>query len=106
LIEINEIAAGCGMMPVRLPGGSICRVVNHKECHMAVFRSANVGMADRAVRYLLAVLLVVAAYAYLAEPWSYVAYAATLILAVTAIVRFCPAYALFGASTCRTPRAH
>ncbi|HEY9057552.1 MAG TPA: DUF2892 domain-containing protein, partial [Aurantimonas sp.] len=33
-------------------------------------------------------------------PWSWAAYAVAAILVLTALVRFCPAYALFGASTC------
>ncbi|NDV85461.1 DUF2892 domain-containing protein [Aurantimonas aggregata] len=72
---------------------------------MALFRNANVGTEDRVVRIVLAAVAAIAAYAYLAAPWSYVAYAVALILVVTAVVRFCPAYALFGASTCRTPTA-
>ena len=73
---------------------------------MSSFRTANIGTADRAVRIVVAALLTVAAYAYLAAPWSYVAYVAALVLIVTAVVRFCPAYALVGASTCQTPKAH
>ncbi|MBB4002209.1 MAG: DUF2892 domain-containing protein [Aurantimonas endophytica] len=73
---------------------------------MALFRTANVGTEDRVVRIVLAAIAAIAAYAYLAAPWSYVAYAVALILLLTAVVRFCPAYALFGASTCRRPTAH
>ena len=73
---------------------------------MALFRSANVGTTDRIVRVALAFLAAYAGYALLATPWAYLAYAVAVILALTAVVRFCPAYALVGASTCRARVAH
>ncbi|UIJ72558.1 DUF2892 domain-containing protein [Aurantimonas sp. HBX-1] len=73
---------------------------------MALFRTANVGPTDRVVRIVLAAVVAFAAYAYLAAPWSYVGYAVAVILVATAAVRFCPAYALVGASTCRTTQTY
>ncbi|WP_206454363.1 YgaP family membrane protein [Aurantimonas marina] len=64
-----------------------------------MFSTANVGTADRVVRILLGIALAAYAYTSLASPWSWVAYAVAAILILTALVRFCPAYALFGAST-------
>ena len=58
------------------------------------------------MRIALAIIAAYAGYALLAAPWTYFAYAVAVILALTALVRFCPAYALFGASTCRRRVAH
>lgn len=65
-----------------------------------MFSTANVGAADRVIRILLGIALATYAYASLVSPWSWVAYAVAAILVLTALIRFCPAYALFGASTC------
>lgn len=66
----------------------------------------NVGSADRIVRVLLGVILIAAPFvsglALFANPllmWGAVGVGAVLVL--TAAVRFCPLYALFGLSTCK-----
>ncbi len=68
--------------------------------------SVNIGTADRVVRLVLGLALIVAALAsglpLFAEPLiRYVAVAVGAVLAVTAVVRFCPLYRIFGIRTCR-----
>lgn len=70
----------------------------------------NVGSADRIVRIVLGVILIAAPFlsglALFANPlliWGAVGVGAVLVL--TALVRFCPLYTLFGLSTCKvSPR--
>jgi len=66
----------------------------------------NVGGWDRAIRLLLAAAIVGAALfsglPVFADPfWLWGSIAVAVILAATAILRFCPLYAPFGISTCR-----
>lgn len=56
----------------------------------------NIRPLDRFARFALAILLAQAGYFWLASPWSFVAYAAALIMLVTASLRFCPIYKLLG----------
>lgn len=67
----------------------------------------NVGTPDRIVRLIIGVLLLVAPFvtgwALFANPvWTWVFVIVGLVLAVTGLVRFCPAYAIFNLSTSRT----
>jgi hypothetical protein len=62
--------------------------------------TTNVSTTDRAVRLGLAVLAVVAAYlAGFGSVLGIVLLVVAAVLAVTAVVRFCPLYRLFGMST-------
>ncbi len=56
----------------------------------------NILPLDRFVRFALAILFAEAGYFWLASPWSFVAYAAALVMLVTALVGFCPIYKLLG----------
>lgn len=69
-----------------------------------MFKSANVGTTDRVLRIVVGVALALYAVYGLASVWQWVAFAVAAILIITALVRFCPAYALFGASTCESPK--
>ncbi len=51
---------------------------------------------DRVLRLLFGVALLQLGYFWLAGPWSWLAYAAGLVLLVTAVFRFCPLYRLLG----------
>lgn len=70
----------------------------------------NVGSADRVVRLILGVILIAAPFlsglSLFASPlpfWGAVVVGAVLVL--TAAVRFCPLYTIFGLSTCKvSPR--
>ncbi len=66
----------------------------------------NVGTPDRIVRLVIGVLLLLAPFvtgwALFANPvWTWVFVIVGLVLAVTGLVRFCPAYAMFNLSTAR-----
>ena len=58
----------------------------------------NVGTIDQAVRVAIGLLLVILAASGVIGLWGYVG----LLLIATGAVRFCPAYRLFGLSTCKT----
>lgn len=58
----------------------------------------NVGTIDQAVRVAIGLLLVILAASGVIGLWGYVG----LVLIATGAVRFCPAYRLFGLSTCKT----
>lgn len=72
----------------------------------------NVGVLDRWVRFVLGLVLVMAAFVSpLAElvagwgAWKYLLTACGVVMLATALFRFCPAYTLFGIRTCpRTSR--
>lgn len=57
----------------------------------------NMGGSDRMVRFLLGVVLVMSAAVGALGGWAYLG----LIAVVTGLAGRCPAYALFGFSTCR-----
>lgn len=64
----------------------------------------NVGSADRLIRLILGVLLILAPFvsgwALFANPlWIWIFLLAGAVLAVTGVLRFCPGYAVFGLST-------
>ena len=68
--------------------------------------NANVGSIDRVIRLIVGLVLIVAPLLNMPAIWSnaqlaYVAMAVGLVLAGTAIFRFCPLYRLLGLSTCR-----
>ncbi len=58
----------------------------------------NIRPLDRFARFALAILFAEAGYFWLASPWSFVAYAAALVMLVTALLGFCPIYKLLGLS--------
>ena len=67
---------------------------------------ANVGTADRAVRLLLGIVLIAVAFVPSLPPASHILLqwamaGAGAVLIVTALVRFCPLYAIFGISSCK-----
>jgi hypothetical protein len=67
----------------------------------------NVGVLDRWVRFVVGIVLVMAAFvsplAELVAGWGQWKYALTawgLVMLATALFRFCPAYTLLGIRTC------
>jgi hypothetical protein len=61
----------------------------------------NVGTIDRVIRTLAgAALLAVGFLGGLASPWTFVAMGVGAVLLLTAIIGFCPPYALLGINTC------
>jgi hypothetical protein len=59
----------------------------------------NVNTPDRIIRAIAGVLLLQAAYFWLAGTEQLVAYAAGAVMLATALLRFCPIYRIFGIST-------
>ncbi len=71
----------------------------------------NVGTADRALRFVLGLVLVAAVFVpplsgMVADwgSWKYALTAAGLVMLGTAAFRFCPAYTLLGIRTCPAER--
>lgn len=63
---------------------------------------ANVGSVDRVLRVILGLALL-SMLGWAPEPWKYVGLIGLVPLG-TALVSFCPVYALFGMSTCPMKR--
>ena len=68
--------------------------------------TANLGNADRIVRLLLGLVLFIAPLLNMPAIWSnstfaYASMAIGVVLAATALFRFCPLYRVFGISTCK-----
>lgn len=67
----------------------------------------NVGGTDRAIRLVIAVVAVVLALtAFKGSGVAIVMWIVAAIMALTAVVRFCPLYAPFGLSSCKVPAKH
>ncbi|CAX22015.1 conserved protein of unknown function, putative membrane protein [Methylorubrum extorquens DM4] len=63
--------------------------------------NANVGSIDRLLRLVAGLILAGFGLGLLTETWSWIALGAGVILALTALVGFCPAYRLLGINTCQ-----
>ncbi len=75
-----------------------------------MFKAANVGTTDRIIRLVVGALLIALPYATALELFAspvfyWGAQVVGAVLIVTALVRFCPAYTLFGLRTCKTTEA-
>ena len=65
--------------------------------------TTNVGSADRLIRIVLGLILVLLPFVTNVGPiLTYGAPIVGVVLVVTAFLRFCPAYRLFGIRTCKT----
>ncbi len=63
--------------------------------------NANVGGADRVLRAIVGISLIIAGFlAGLNAPWNFAAIGAGVVFTLTALIRFCPLYPLLGISTC------
>ncbi|MDX8413046.1 MAG: DUF2892 domain-containing protein [Mariprofundales bacterium] len=63
--------------------------------------NANLGSVDRIIRLILGLSLIAAGVvAGYQEPWNWVALGVGAVMAITASIKFCPAYALIGVNTC------
>ncbi|MFQ5582087.1 MAG: DUF2892 domain-containing protein [Mariprofundaceae bacterium] len=62
---------------------------------------SNVGSVDSVIRIIAGLAAIAFGYfGGLASPWNWVAMGVGAVLIVTALVKFCPAYAVIGANTC------
>lgn len=60
----------------------------------------NIGTPDRIVRLVLGVVLVLLPFvADFTTLWTWISVIAGIVLIVTAMLRFCPAYSIFGIRT-------
>jgi hypothetical protein len=65
--------------------------------------SHNVGGADRAVRIVVGVALLVLGFLHIVTgPLAIAAYIVGAVAIVTGLFRFCPAWSIFGINTCST----
>lgn len=58
---------------------------------------SNVGGLDRMARFVVGIVLVVLAVLQVISPWGWLG----VLFIGSAVFRFCPAYFLFGTSTCK-----
>lgn len=68
--------------------------------------TSNVGTIDRATRFVIGLALIIAPLMNLfgiwsSNTWGYVSMAVGAVLIATAFLRFCPAYRIFGISSCK-----
>ncbi len=59
--------------------------------------TANVGSADRIIRIILGVVLIALTLTGTIGAWGWIG----VVPLVTAFLKFCPAYAIFGLRTCK-----
>ena len=69
----------------------------------------NVGTPDRVARLIIGILLLIAPFVtgwaiFAAPVWTWVFVLVGLVLVVTGLVRFCPAYSILNLSTSKTDR--
>jgi ABC-type polysaccharide/polyol phosphate export permease len=57
---------------------------------------ANVGTIDRVVRIIIGLVLIALVFVGPQTPWGWIG----IVPLATALIGFCPAYALFGLNTC------
>ena len=59
--------------------------------------ATNIGNLDRAVRIITGIILIAMVFVGPQTPWGWLG----LVPLLTGLVRWCPAYRLFGISTCK-----
>lgn len=63
---------------------------------------ANMGLADKAIRVLLAVLAAVLIYLkVLTGTWAIIAGIVAIVFVFTSLISFCPLYTVLGIKTCK-----
>lgn len=65
----------------------------------------NESTADRAVRAIAGIILLILALTVAGAPWNWVLGIIGAVLLITGAVGFCPLYRLLGVSTCPAPAA-
>ena len=58
----------------------------------------NIGSIDRVIRIIVGVALIVSAITGVFAPWGWIG----VVPLATALIGWCPPYAIFGLSTCKT----
>jgi Protein of unknown function (DUF2892) len=84
--------------------GARCRT-RFDDHRTAPFRKTamtpNVGSIDRILRLVVGLLIAGLGYTMLAGVWALAAVGIGAVMALTALVGFCPAYTILGINTCR-----
>lgn len=63
--------------------------------------TSNVGTTDRAIRFVLGIILIALGFTHvLTGGMAIAAYCVGGIALITGVIRFCPAWTLFGINTC------
>lgn len=64
----------------------------------------NLGSPDKMIRFVIAIVAAIVAYMYMATlgVWFWALIVVAVIMAGTALINFCPIYAIFGIKTCKT----
>ncbi len=62
---------------------------------------ANVGGIDKILRIVAGLVLIGLAIAGIGAPWTWIG----VVFLATGLINFCPAYAIFGISTCPAKRS-
>ena len=79
------------------------RAETYPILHPPAIMKKNMGTADRAIRVIVALVVAYLIYAgTLSGTWAIVAGIAAAVFVLTSVVSFCPLYAPFGMSTCKT----
>lgn len=65
----------------------------------------NMGTLDKAIRIVLALVMIYFAYTSSDLGWiKYLLYILSVVFILTSLISFCPLYTLFGINTCPSPR--
>jgi len=65
----------------------------------------NTGNIDRAIRAILGLVLIALAATGTVGVWGWIGIVIGIVLLLTAIFSFCPAYAIFGMNTCEMKKS-
>jgi Protein of unknown function (DUF2892) len=65
---------------------------------------SNTGNVDRAIRAILGLVLIALAATGTIGVWGWIGIVIGIVLLLTAVFGFCPAYAIFGMNTCPTKK--
>ena len=65
----------------------------------------NTGNIDRAIRAILGLILIALAATGTVGVWGWIGIVIGIVLLLTAIFGFCPAYAIFGMNTCEMKKS-
>jgi hypothetical protein len=64
----------------------------------------NIGNVGKLIRYVIAIAALYFVYSGVESPWSYILYVVAGIMAITAILGYCPLYSIVGFSETKEKR--
>lgn len=95
-ILVTQRFPGTAVSSARLVGQGARQAHHSNRFPENVHMTRNIGSADRIVRIVLGLALIALAFVGPRTPLGWIG----VVPLLTAFVRFCPAYAIFGLSTC------